>query len=231
MTEQVCGIRQVLEEHNSAYIDIDNQLSLHKIHTLICEHIVKDDPINSLECLYFGWYYSHIEKNYNLMKKYYEIAIQHGDSKAMYNMGIYYHNVDKDYDKMKRCYIAVIKNRNILARQYAIQNLSWYYEHEGKNDLSLIDFFDIPSLKPLLCKRLKVIKKIPKEFHCSFCKWNFADNHKLKIKQDILKQTGIYPCNYDPTLLSQFGELLSLSKQPLVLPKDIILTIAGYLFI
>ena len=330
MTEQViqkqCEIKKVLEEHNSIFIDIDDELSLYKIHALICKHIVKEEPTNDLELFYFGWYYFIIEKNYILMKQYLNIAIQHGHATAMYVLGYYYKNIEQDYNKMKQYYTMAIQHDNSDAmssyghyyqcvekdydkmktyytmaiqhghstsmnnlghyyqfvekdydkmkqyynmaiqhgyaiamfnlgfhyqvveknydkmKQYytmaiqhgstkAIQNLSWYYEHEGKNDLSFVNFFDIPSLRPLLFKRLKVIKKVPKEFHSSFCKWNFDDDHELKMKQYILRKTGIYPCKYDPALLFHFMELISLSEKPVGLPKDVILTIAGYLFV
>ena len=333
MTEQViqkqCEIKKVLEEHNSIFIDIDDELSLYKIHALICKHIVKEEPTNDLELFYFGWYYFIIEKNYILMKQYLNMAIQHGHATAMYTLGTYYHNVDKDYDKMKQYYTMAIqhghsnamnnlgyyyknieqdydkmkqyytmaiqhgdsiamynlgyyhetaeKNYDKMKKYYtmaiqhgdsdamnnlgvyyqniekeydkmkqyytmaiqhgstkAINNLSRYYKDEGKNDLSFVDFFDIPSLRQLLSKRLKVIKKVPKEYHSSFCKWNFNDDHddhELKMKQYILRKTGIYPCNYDPALLLHFMELMLLSEKPVALPKDIILTIAGYLFV
>ena len=249
------------------HIDIDDESSLHKIHALICKHIVKEEPTNDLELFYFGWYYHYVENDYILMKKYYLMAIEHGNSYAMSNLGDYYQFVEKDYDKMKQYYEIAIQHSCrdamfILGRYYhnvkdydkmkeyynmAIQHshqtaiynlgiyykrvekdydkmktyfimsiqrpdscsfwatkcLSSYYEHEGKNDLSFIDFFDISALRPLLSKRLKVIKKVPKKFHSSFCKWklNHHDDEELKMKQDILKKTGIYPSNYDPALL------------------------------
>ena len=174
-----------------------------------------------------GYYYQFVEKNYDKMKTYYTMAIQHGHTNAMYNFGRYYQYVEKNYEKMKTYYTMAIQHGD----SDAIQDLSWYYEHEGKHDLSFVDFFEIPAVRPLLSERLKVIKKVPKEFHSSFCKWNFDDDHELKMKQYILKKTGVYPCNYDPALLFNFIELVSLNNQPLTLPKDIILTIAGYLFI
>ena len=260
MTEQVCEIKKVLMQHNSIYIDIDDELSLYKIHALICKHIVKEEPTNDIELFYFGWYYNNVEKNYILMKQYYLMAIENGYTNASCNLGHYYQHIEKDYDKMKQYYAIGIERKctvvmhnlghyyQYIEKDYdkmkhyftmgikhgnsdAIRDLLWYYEHEGKNDLSFVDFSDIPSFRPLSSKRLKVIKKVPKQFHSSFCKWNFEDDHELKMKQYILRKTGIYPCNYDPALLLHFMELMLLSEKPVALPKDIILTIAGYLFV
>jgi TPR repeat protein len=37
-----------------------------------------------------GVYYQDVEKNYEEMKKYYTMAIENGDSVAMYNLNLYY---------------------------------------------------------------------------------------------------------------------------------------------
>ena len=77
--------------------------------------------------------------------------------------------------------------------------------------------------------------KLPKKFYTSFCKWNFVGkSNELHMKQYILKKTGIFPTNYtlDAESLIYFMELLSLLNNPqLILPKDVMLTICGYLFI
>ena len=62
------------------------------------------DIDNSSAMNYLGLYYKKIEKNYDLMKRYYLMAIDKGNLKAMNNLGFYYQEVEKNYDMMKKYY-------------------------------------------------------------------------------------------------------------------------------
>jgi TPR repeat protein len=79
---------------------------------------------------YIGLYYGKkIEKDYDLMKKYYLMAIDKGNDDAMYNLGHYYQFKEKNYDLMKKYYLMAIDKEN----SYAMNNLGHYYQFKEKN--------------------------------------------------------------------------------------------------
>ena len=69
-------------------------------------------------------------KNYDLMKKYYLMAIDMCDSDAMTNLGNFY-NIEKNYDLMKKYYLMAIEQNN----SYAMTYLGNYYQIEKNYDL------------------------------------------------------------------------------------------------
>jgi TPR repeat protein len=80
-----------------------------------------------------GNYYENIEKNYDLMKKYFLMAIEKGNAHAMNNLGYHYRNIEKNYDLAKKYYLMAIS----LGDSDAMYNLGHYYEHiEINYDLS-----------------------------------------------------------------------------------------------
>jgi hypothetical protein len=83
---------------------------------------------DSIIDLYYGVYYK-IKKNYEQMKKYYLIAIEKGNSDAMYNLGFYYQETKKDYKKMKKYYLMAIEKGHCKA----MNSLGFYYQ-DKKND-------------------------------------------------------------------------------------------------
>jgi hypothetical protein len=76
-----------------------------------------------------GRYYEQIEKNYDLMKKYYLQAIEKGYSDAMNSLGLYYFEIEKNYDPAKKYFSMAIDNGNI----HALCNIGLYYEIVVKN--------------------------------------------------------------------------------------------------
>ena len=58
-----------------------------------------------------GYYFGNLG-NYDLMKKYYLMAIEHGSIIAMFNLGCYYDDIN-DFDEMKKYYLMAIKYGNI----------------------------------------------------------------------------------------------------------------------
>ena len=73
-----------------------------------------------------GIYYYHI-MDYDLMKKYYFMAIDMKNNDAMYKFGNYYEFIEKNYDNMKKYYLMAIDNGNTNA----MINLGDYYEITG----------------------------------------------------------------------------------------------------
>ena len=71
-----------------------------------------------------GFYYKYLEKDYNMMKKYYLMAIELGTSNAMLNLGNYYKDLEKDYNMMKKYYLMAID----LGSASAMINLGFYYQ-------------------------------------------------------------------------------------------------------
>ena len=48
--------------------------------------------------LNIGYHYKNIHHKYELMVKYYLMAIDKGNSDAMYNLGIYYNDINYNFD-------------------------------------------------------------------------------------------------------------------------------------
>ena len=71
-----------------------------------------------------GLYYKQKIKDYEQMKKYYLMAIDLGNSDAMFNLGFYYYNI-KDYEQMKKYYLMAID----LGNSYAMYVLGLYYNN------------------------------------------------------------------------------------------------------
>jgi TPR repeat protein len=57
-----------------------------------------------------AFYYEHGEKNYELAKKYYLMAIDKGNTSAIFNLIVYYINVEKNYDLAKKYYLMMDVN-------------------------------------------------------------------------------------------------------------------------
>ena len=70
-----------------------------------------------------GYYYECIEKNYELMKKYYLDAIKLGNTYAMDSLGHYY-DCENNYTEMKYYYMSAIK----LNYKICMNNILDYYK-------------------------------------------------------------------------------------------------------
>jgi hypothetical protein len=85
---------------NITYIKIDNQKCLEKIYNLFVNGILFE-PKSTEELNYMGLYYKRFKNDYDLMKKYYLLAIEQGSDMAMFNLGYYYKKQTTDkYFKM-----------------------------------------------------------------------------------------------------------------------------------
>jgi TPR repeat protein len=196
--------------------------------------------------------------NYDLFKKYILLAIERGDSGAMYNLGCYYENIEKDYVKMKKYYKMAIKsgdsraahnlghyydyieNNNELASKYyilAFKNgkydgaLDFFERYE--NEFSFLELYQEKNFPYKFLKRFEKNVSLPKKYYYYFLKIDILFNDSvlqcIKNKQFILSKTGVWPSNYKDIYMIHFMELLSIRKSPL--PRDLLLLIAGYLFI
>ena len=56
-----------------------------------------------------GNHYYFIHQDIKLMKKYYLMAIEKGNSDAMNNLGYYYNNIHYNYDLMKKYYLMAVE--------------------------------------------------------------------------------------------------------------------------
>ena len=74
-----------------------------------------------------GFYYYMIEKNYDMMKKYYLMAIDGGIGNAMNDLGSYYCMIEKNYDMAKKYYLMAIDKSNDTVKKSAMHNLAKYY--------------------------------------------------------------------------------------------------------
>jgi TPR repeat protein len=92
---------------------------------------------NNDESYYLGVYYNFIKINYDLMKKYYLMAIDKGrkvtdeatSAEAMNNLGMYYRCTEYDYDLTEKYYLMAIEKGCIEA----MNNLGTFYKHIVKN--------------------------------------------------------------------------------------------------
>jgi tetratricopeptide (TPR) repeat protein len=100
-------------EHTSKILEIFNSENLEKIDV---------DFDNLIILNWIGLYYKNI-KNYGKMIEYYLIAINKGDSNAMFNLACYY-NLINNYEEMKKYYLMAIEKENSNAMYY----LGSYYE-------------------------------------------------------------------------------------------------------
>ena len=171
-------------------------------------------------------YYQFVEKDYDLMKKYYFMTIKYPQS--MHNLGIYYY-VEKNYELMKKCYFMAIE----LGCTDSICDLLDYYSEV--NDLSFIKLSVENSIQesfvPLLNEKFLFNLDLPLELHSYFCQFKGV-NKIVKMKQYILKKTGIFPKKYSDKYDVEFMELISMcSCEKYIFSQDILLLIAGYLYV
>ena len=85
-----------LDKYDRKYIKITNTESLKIIHDFLINDKLDDitDYHDSYIYLYYGIYFS-CKKDYKNMKKYFNIAIEKGNSRAMYWLGEYYQKKKK----------------------------------------------------------------------------------------------------------------------------------------
>ena len=99
-----------IESKNSNYNPKIPKESLKKIHDLLINDEFTE-PETEIEYHYYGWYYAEKGDETNMIK-YYLMAIDKGDSVAMYNLGLYYEKKGDEENMMKDYLMAVEKGNN-----------------------------------------------------------------------------------------------------------------------
>ena len=109
-----------MDYFNCTYTKIDNESDLKIIYDLLKNNII-GDIYNTTICSYYGFYYQRAQ-NYDLMKKYYLMGIEHlpteidyhyGD--ILFNLAYYYKNIEQNYDLMKKYYLMCIEQNDVGA--------------------------------------------------------------------------------------------------------------------
>jgi hypothetical protein len=103
-----------------------------KIYDLFINDKIFEPNINNVDDLYYlGVYYQHFRKGQDndLMKKYYLLAIEKGNTEAMNNLGVHYQWREINYDLAKKYYFMAIEKGN----SRAMCNLGCYYRDVEKN--------------------------------------------------------------------------------------------------
>lgn len=169
----------------------------------------------------------------NKMEDYHMLLFSKGRVRALTKLAIYYQNVLKDINSARKYYLMAIEKGDV----WAIDEIRQYYDH-NVNDFSFMDYYnEYPDkFAHLLNSKFGNHVDLPKEFYQQFCNLKLLNNGQIhdnvKYKQYILKMTNIFPRNFSADGMIAFMELLSISRgNNNYLPKDIILKIAGHLFL
>ena len=96
-------IIKVIQSHECNYVAITNDESLLKVFNLLTRGIMFE-PESGIECLYVGWYYHVLVKDFDKAKYHYIQGSEKGDHYSMNELAWYYKNVTKDYNKMEEWY-------------------------------------------------------------------------------------------------------------------------------
>ncbi|MEO8713325.1 MAG: tetratricopeptide repeat protein, partial [Parafilimonas sp.] len=70
-----------------------------------------------------------LQKDYDKAEQFYLMAVEKGDAKAMFNLGLLYQNVKKDYDKAEQYYLMAIEKGDAKA----MFNLGFFYKDVRKD--------------------------------------------------------------------------------------------------
>lgn len=215
--------------NSAAMTNIGNYYRSVKDYEKMKKYYVMAADQGSVASIYNFAIYLQGQNEYKLMKKYYVTAITKGHTKSMYNLGHYYQTIKKDYEKMIKYYMMAIDKGHSGAKN----NLYFYYKTMG--DLSFLKYTSNTVLYSLLNEKFSKNIKLPLEYYQTFCKLDIQNEnvvHIVKLKQYILRTTGIFPSNYSDTYLIPFMQMLSISNmKDCYLPRYMMLRIAGFLFI
>jgi TPR repeat protein len=106
-------INNILIQNKHVFVKISNYDSLVKIHKLLTNNkkfIPSDNLDYEIECLYLAFYYKVIEVDHELMKKYYCLAVEKGNTNAMVSLGYSYYFYRNNMELAHKYYLmAAIK--------------------------------------------------------------------------------------------------------------------------
>ncbi len=101
-----------------------------------------------------AWYYYTIEKNNDLVEKYYIMASELNDLNAIHNLGSYYADI-KNYDLMKKYYLMAIELKN----KVSVFNLKYYFKYIENNPSNYYKYIYYKRILTLIISINKLNKK------------------------------------------------------------------------
>jgi len=112
-----------------------------------------------------------------------------------------------------------------------MSSLAFYYRYTKNNDQTFVELYKYKNnFINLFNYKFENNINLDQKYYYSFLQWKSEEiSDKVKIKQDILRKTNIFPKNYDEKYLNHFNIIVKLKN--VKLPKDILNLIAGHLFI
>ena len=99
--------------------------------------IIDEDPSVAIMATWNGHYYSY-HKKYDLMKKYYTLAIELGSVSSIHAMGHYYHYIEKNYSLMEKYYVTALESHHCYQAAIA---LGRYHYSKTKDFHSSVTYF------------------------------------------------------------------------------------------
>jgi hypothetical protein len=136
MHKEIESLKKIFKEYHIDYIPIEDAELLMKIYNLFQNGIIFE-PVNGFGLRYIGLYYDCIKSDYVSAEKYYRMAIEQGDDKAMSDLAIYYDDIKKDYVNMEKYYLMAIERGNIDA----MNNLAIYYKNKKKDYINAKKYY------------------------------------------------------------------------------------------
>lgn len=105
-------IKKILEKEELVYIQIPDD-SIETIYELFeNSHIKNKEELTDMECFYYGVYYHHISKSYDLAKDYYLLAIEEDNSYAMVSLASLNRFILENEEEMHKYYCMAISKEN-----------------------------------------------------------------------------------------------------------------------
>lgn len=119
-----------LREKEWDYLKIENEESVQKIYNLLLNDFIFD-PQNEVEMIYLATYHC-TNKKYDLVEKYYLMAIDCGNVDAMTCLGYFYEHIKENYELAEKYYLMANKNETTTL----MNNLAEFYYNIKKYDLA-----------------------------------------------------------------------------------------------
>ncbi len=163
-----------------------------------------------------GFYYQNKERNYELMKKYYLMAIDKEDSYAMFNLGYYYMDEEKNYELMKKYFLMAIDKQE----SDAMYSLGFYYLYLEKN-YELMDKYFLMAIKNNI--NIIIIRKVINELMI----YNNKNPNQIKNILTIIfnydnKEINDYMYDkYKDVILKTIKETLNENKEKMLIIEDL----------
>jgi hypothetical protein len=124
-----------------------------------------------------GIYYKNVEKNYDLVVKYYIMAIEKGNTHAMNSIGVYYHDIEKKYELAVKYYLKAIMNGSIKTIDYLAGIIKKRIRtfNEEHNEIFVKCYFKFPDKFNTIIqylqhnKKIEILTLLNKTCECNIC--------------------------------------------------------------